>query len=109
MDRRDEVCQSYECGESVAVLAQRHEVRPATIRRWLRDGGVRLDPRPYRGLSRRTQEPYRPRPTTDKARRVWAAWQAQPGAKLAVLARTAGVSEAYASRLIGHWKAQEAA
>lgn len=90
-------------GDDPATIALRLDVREATVRRWLG-----LPPRgaPARPTQARP-DAYAAGPVTERARRVWAAWQATPDAGTMEIARRAGVSPAYASRLIGHWKAQE--
>ena len=104
LDRRDEVAAAYERGEEVATLALRYEVRAATIRTWLKEAGVALR---YRGLRRVAAGPYRAEPRTEKARRVQAVIEANPGEKIAVLAALSGASPSYVSRLAANWKAKK--
>ena len=45
-----EIADGYAAGESVSSLARLHDCNPKTMRRWLADAGVKVDP--YRRRSR---------------------------------------------------------
>lgn len=108
-DRRDHAVADVLRGDDRATVAKRYDVQRATLTRWLREAGVKDHARlgaPTRATTARPDR-YADQPLTEKARRVWDAWQAAPDAGTMEIARRARVSPGYASRLIGHWRAQE--
>ena len=104
-DDRDYAVADVQRGEPVARVALRYGVAPATIRRWCHAAGV-YPPRQHRGITARP-DVYPAVPRTPRQQAVYAAWRAEPGAPLAAIAHAAGVSQPYASRLIGQWRAQQ--
>lgn len=104
-DDREHAVAAVAAGEPVTRVALRYGVAPATLRRWCYAESV-YPPRSPRGITPR-HDVYPREPRTERQRAVWGAWRASPDAPLAVLAHAAGVSEGYASRLIGQWKAGE--
>jgi hypothetical protein len=95
--------------EPVDAICDRLGISHATLHRERRARG--LPPRPRHPLPPRPRvlrvERYAAEPQTERQRRVWAAWQAAPEATTHQLAAVSGVSQSYASRLVGHWQAME--
>lgn len=95
--------------EPVDAICARLGISKATLHRERRSRG--LPPRPRYPLPPRPRliraERYAAEPNSERQRRVWAAWQANPDATTHQLAAVSGVSQSYASRLVGHWQAME--
>lgn len=106
-DHREAALADYVNRVPATTICRRYDISDATLRRWRRAAGI--PPRVAVHTPRVQRERYKAVPETPLARRVRRVYEAMPDAGVAAWARASGASEGYVSRLVGHWRAGEAA